>query len=123
MLEFTRKSTQTRAEFRARHGFKAVDVRLDDCFAVLPAPPALAREAYAVPDDYRSSHRVLGLYPVTSLLARPFIAGYRRNMTDLYEGGAGVSLDREARYRDQADAAPQLGADIRVDALGIPQLS
>lgn len=123
MLEFARLSTQTRASLRARHDFEAVDTRLDDCFAELPAPPSLAREVYAVPDDYRISQRVLGLYPITSLLARPFVAGYRRSMTDLYEGGATVSFDREARYQGQADAAPQLEADIRVDALGVPQLS
>jgi hypothetical protein len=123
MLEFARLSTQTRASLRARHGFEAVDTRLDGCFAELPAPPSLAREVYAVPDDYRMSQRVLGLYPITSLLARPFVAGYRRNMTDLYEGGATVSFDREARYQGQADAAPQLEADIRVDALGVPWLS
>ena len=123
VLEFARLSAQARAELRDRHGFEAVDIRLDDCFPVLPAPPSLVRDAYAVPDDYRISLRVLGLYPITSLLARPFIAGYRRNMTELYEGGAGISFDREARYRGQAEVAPQLEATLRVDALGVPRLS
>jgi len=123
VLEFARLSAHTRAELRARHDFEAVETRLDDCFALLPPPTALAPAVYAVPDDYRISQRVLGLYPVTSLLARPFIAGYRRNMTELYKGGAGVGFDREARFRGQADAAPQIEADVRVDALGVPQLS
>ncbi|WP_296756012.1 hypothetical protein [Thioalkalivibrio sp.] len=123
LLEFDRLSAQSRDALRARHGFETLGNRFDDCFAALPAPPTLGREAYAVPDGYRMSQRLLGLYPVTSLVARPFIAGYRRNMTDLYESGASATFAREARYRGQVGGARQHDAEIRVDALGVPRLS
>ncbi len=123
LLEFDRLSAQSRDALRARHGFETLGNRLDDCFAALPAPPALPRQAYAVPDGYRRSQRVLGLYPVTSLVARPFIAGYRRDMTDRYESGASAPFDREARYRGQAGGTWQQDAEIRLDALGVPRLS
>jgi len=123
LLEFDRLPAQSRDALRARHGFETLGNRFDDCFAELPAPPALPWKAYAVPDGYRRSQRVLGLYPVTSLLARPFIAGYRRDMTDLYESGASAPFDREARYRGQTGGARQHDAEIRLDALGTPRLS
>lgn len=122
-VEFVRLSEESRAALRTRHGFETPGSRLDACFSTLQAPHALTPETYAVPDGYRRSLRVLGLYPVTSLLARPFIASYRSGMTDLYADGASAMFDREVRYRGQGGEYQPSDADIAMDALGVPQPS
>lgn len=123
--EFARLGRDTRRGLEDRHGFADLDSRLTSCFLASSPPERLDAAAYRVPDSYSTAVRILGLYPATSLVARGFIAGYRRDMTARYMAGGATRFERETVYAgpETGDASAPLPAVVDTDALGIPRLS
>ncbi|TVP87596.1 MAG: hypothetical protein EA347_07300 [Thioalkalivibrio sp.] len=123
--EFARLDAGTREGLQDRHGFADLDTRLASCFADSAPPETLDPAAYRVPDGYSTAARAMGLYPVTSLVARGFISGYRRDMTARYMAGRATRFERETVYAgpETRDASAPPPATPDTDALGIPRLS
>jgi hypothetical protein len=120
--EFARLSPETRGALRGAHGFDDIESRLESCFLDSPKPAQLPESSYAVPDSYRGAQRVLGLYPLTSVVARGFIARYRETMTSRVEAGSETVFGKQQSYQGpQRDGAVIETAPPRLaDALGIP---
>jgi len=125
VTEFARLTQSTRLALEARHGFDDLAMQLTSCFARSPAPEALPASAYRVPDSYSSAARVLGLYPVTALVASGFIARYRQEMTMRYLAGRATRFDRQIVYEgpDATSSSKPLPLPLPTDRLGVPQLS
>ena len=123
--EFARLDQRTREGLQHRHGFTDLDTRLASCFADTAPPETLDAAAYRVPDSYNTAARALGLYPVTSLVARGFIEGYRRDMTARYMAGRATRFERATVYTGTApgDMPAAFPAAPDTDALGAPRLS
>lgn len=124
-VESTRLDRDTRQALADRHDFTDLDSRLSSCFLATSPPEALDTSTYRVPDSYSSAARILGLYPVTGLVARGFIAGYRRDMTARYLAGRATRFERRSEYSGPQAADPSALLPVRLDtdALGIPRLS
>ncbi|TBW58758.1 hypothetical protein EZI54_02495 [Marinobacter halodurans] len=111
--------------------------RLDDCRSRLvnhllgdPVRVDRLRQAAVVPDDYVTSWRVLGLYPIASAFVSDRIRRGHQEMEDIFA----TPLDqlpvagRLIRWRETPPApipgpVRQHDPAFRYDALGIPQLS
>lgn len=94
-----------------------------------PRKAALVERAQ-VPDDYAEWKRVAGLYPIVKLPFYEFAKGWQKESSETFrksaEGDNGT--DPVRRYRltgDSASAATvsKIFANLKTDALGIPQLS
>ena len=123
--EFSRVGEQMREGLQHRHGFTDLDARLASCFADTAPPETLDAPAYRVPDSYSNAARAMGLYPITSLVARGFIAGYRRDMTARYMAGRATRFEHATVYTGPGpvDSPATLPAALNTDALGVPRAS
>lgn len=125
VAELARLSPGTRAALQSAHGFEDLGTRLGDCFLKTPAPDTLPAQAYAVPDNYSNVLRTLGLYPLTGLIARGFIARYRETMTARVEAGPATEFLAQQAYQGPGHAVirnePEL--PLATDALGVPRLT
>lgn len=124
--EFARLDPETRAELQSTHRFDDLEARLSDCFAASVAPGSLPRSSYEVPDHYSHVQRALGLYPLTGLVARVFIARYRDDMTvRVQEGPATTFLHAQTWQAPDSDALPGDWLELppATDALGVPRLT
>lgn len=123
--EFARLQPETRAAIRSAHGFESLEARLSDCFGQAQAPEELPASAYGVPDNYSTALRALGLYPLTRLIARGFIARYREDMTARVEAGPATEFVAQQTYEGRQ---PEVAGDrptrpLATDALGVPRLT
>jgi hypothetical protein len=125
VAEFARLSPDTRRTLRTEHGFEDVGAQLEACFLRSSPPVDLPEASYAVPDSYSDALRVVGLYPLTGLVARGFIERYRDAMTARVEAGPATVFEAQQSYAgaqgDRASIAPEL--PLVTDALGVPRWS
>lgn len=121
--EFARLSPGTRSALRAEHGFEDVETPLEACFLRSIPPDSLPESTYAVPDSYSDLQRVLGLYPLTGLIARGFIGRYRETMTARVEAGPATLFQDQQSYEGPPDNRDVITPDIPlvIDALGVPR--
>jgi hypothetical protein len=123
--EFARLSPDTRSALRAEHGFEDIEAHLESCFLRSSPPDSLPESSYAVSDNYSDARRVLGLYPLTGVIARGFIARYRDTMTARVEAGPLTVFQDQQSYEgaqgERTPIAPEL--PLVTDALGVPRLS
>ena len=123
--EFARLSPDTRRALGTEHGFEDVGAQLEACFRRSTPPVSLPEASYAVPDSYSDALRVLGLYPLTGLIARGFIERYRDTMTARVDAGPATVFGAQQSYEgtqgDRASIPPEL--PLLTDALGVPQWS
>jgi len=96
--------------------------RLNDALARDPERMRSLVEAAAPVDEYLTSHRVLGLYPITRHFVLPRIAGHQaaRRAAIARVPEAGTVLLRHAVPEPPALDAP-MPANLERDALGIPR--
>ena len=95
------------------------DPKLEECvytlteFSAFPGVPDTA-----VPDAYSTLQRVLGLYPLTRLVAQPSIDNYRREMRARFQR----PLRRPLRYYRPAPfiGAPPPPSELSVNPLEVP---
>ncbi len=85
-------------------------------------------ERARVPDDYADWKRVVGLYPVVSMVFFEFAKGWQNEATAMFHHAAAETASKQdfVRYQPPDNAAPagrisSIMANAKTDALGIPQ--